>query len=297
MLARPLMYTLVAISLTTFARADDKEDDEILAKQKAAVAAAIKKLELKNVAEVDTKHFHLVATIAPDKLKALSEVAEKYYAASIPLLKFDANESPWKGKLALYLFSERSQFTNFVRSIENRRPEGEDVKASDLRTETPHLALILPEGKESTPTIEVATGVAEIILKAKAGPTASVPTWMRHGFSRAVQWKLEPNLRASERAQAKKLLAYTGQNAIKIGDLTSEDRDIKERRVLGASMMEYLMVGPYAAKFSNALAALRPSEENQMPSFASVIGALSTKEKDRDAEFINEWRSWMLKGK
>src|SRR6478672_72111 len=115
---------LAAFALAAPARADEAEEKAkaLVAKQKKTAEANWALLEAGEFAHLETDHFLLYAPKATEmKLKEVGALLENGYKTGREALKFPEKTEPWKGKLTVYLFGERPQFTAFVRRVEKRR--------------------------------------------------------------------------------------------------------------------------------------------------------------------------------
>src|SRR5207237_933182 len=88
----------------------------------------------------ETPNFLLLGSVPNKSLKEVGAALEKQLAAAVKALLLD-REDPWAGKLAVYLFAERGHYNSFVRTIEQRRVEEDELGCFDvLKNERPHVA-------------------------------------------------------------------------------------------------------------------------------------------------------------
>ena len=66
--------------------------------------------------------------------KEAGTLLESQFKTARDVLKFPDKMEPWKGKVTVYLFAERSQYTSFVRRVEKRKLESGEV-ASHVGTD------------------------------------------------------------------------------------------------------------------------------------------------------------------
>ena len=300
----PMRLGLVCAAFALLCPAAPGQDEatDLSKKQAAAVESAVKKLELKKIGRAEGKYASIVTTLPEDKAKLMAQAADKFYEAAVGLLKFDDSAKPWPGKLAIYVFAERSGFTDFLRTVEMRRPEPEDKDSVSLRGDTPHLAMFLSgEGKNAAPAeLEVGEDVAGALFRAKAGAGAVVPTWLKKGFTRAVRWKLNPQFAAFERGKVRPMLVDgrkgvawpKGFAPVKVPQLWGDELAEIDRERLAASVIEFMTAGPDAAKFGPSLSALRESDENKNPNFDSVMKAFG---KEKAEDFEAAWKAWAVR--
>src|SRR6266700_4141540 len=131
----------VAIVLLGAARpADDGEAAKIGAQKKTAETAWAL-LEIGDFAHLETAHLLVYAPKAYEKkLKDTGASLEKQRDLIVKALALDPKEDPWPGKLTVYLLSEREQFTSFIRRVEKRRQESEEVGSFVTESNQPHVA-------------------------------------------------------------------------------------------------------------------------------------------------------------
>src|SRR5262249_27953222 len=151
----------------------------------------------------ETNDLIVCGAIPADKVKAFSDALQKQYTVAAKGLKLDANDL-WKGKLTVYAFGERSQYTSFVRQIEQRRPESDESSASDVRSDTPHIAVAVTQGEKiAALESETAAQVATALLTRKAG-VAQLPAWFKEAFARAVRMRADPRTGGTDKANIRK---------------------------------------------------------------------------------------------
>ena len=270
-------------------------DDEEIAKQKETIAANVKKIELPKVAVQETADFFVVSALPDARAKQLGEALQKAYALSVKALKFEGEERPWKGKLAVYVFPDKDNYRSFVRLVEQRRPESDETSSVSVRSETPHIALFTTKG-EATGAIEAeaAAQVAAAVLGRKAGATAKLPAWFQEGFGKIVQLRGDPKAFGAYRAKVRPLLyeAKGKPSAVKLKDVW-ENPDVRERPLVAASLLEYLVFGPGAEKFPMLLGGFRPGEGNLEPNMPAAIKAAGMNADNLE----RAWKKWIVTGK
>jgi len=291
--------TILSLMVLCVAVAQEPKEPTEAESQKKIVEQ-LKRIDFAKATIHDGPHFRIVSTLPADKLKGVQATAQKYFDITEKAMKFDEKEDrPWKGKLNIFVMTERTSYTAFVRTIEQRRLGPDEESTASIRTEPPHVAFSLT-GKETPAQIEAEIGgkITLAMLMARAGPTADLPSWMKDGFSRAIRMRLDPTWGASERVAIRRLMfeakgtAKTSMPA-KIAHLSNDERDPKDRDRLATSMMEYLVYGPDGAKVASVLTAFRPSEEVPKPTFELVLKGM---EKTPDA-VEKAWKKWVLTGK
>jgi hypothetical protein len=240
--------------------------------------------------QAETEHFLLYGKVPGRKLKEVGALLEKEYALARQVLKLE-KEDPWTGKLAVYFFTDRRQFTSFVRNVEKRRPEPEDRGSFVLRGDHPHLAAG-PPGESGGATAEAQAGeqLASALLTKVA--ERSLPDWLTSGFARAT-WSrcIPPRERAAERRRALKTLLAKKASAQDVydGNVTGE-----EAQVLRGSLVDYLAYGPGRNRFLPFINGFKPEENIQQP--RTTADAL--KAARIDPAFLNKrWKYWVRRGR
>ncbi len=286
------VFLLVGTSTT---RGDDKSD--LLAKQKKIVQENLKKMQVEKPAIIETDGLFVTGLLPEEKLKPIAAMAQKYYAFTYKALKFQMGDSTPRGKYALYVFPERAKYTAFFRGLE-RNVERDEQRFSEPRAEVPYIAVTVALG-DTKGNIEGEAGaaIAGALLVNKGGP-AAIPRWMSLGFSKAIQMRLEPTVFARDRSEMRRLVLATTKKPAKDGkwyslkDTWSED-ETPDRKLLSASLMDYLVFGPESAKFGKLIIGFRISDDVPNPTINSAMKA---------AEFTPEalekaWKKWIASGK
>src|SRR6266404_82200 len=86
----------------------------------------------------ETEHLLVHGKVPNKGLKDVGASLEKQYALVRKTLGQE-EDSPWPGKLTVYFFTDRGKFTSFVRLVEKRRPESDDLGSYVIRSEFPHV--------------------------------------------------------------------------------------------------------------------------------------------------------------
>jgi len=289
MSARFIAVTLFCVLPFSATFADERSD--AIAAQKSAAVANLKKLDVANPSVQETDDLFVCGIVAADKAKALADHLQKHYAATVKALKFEGNEGPWKGKLAIYVFPDKKNYASFVRTVEQRRPESEEIGSSEVRSDELHVAVTAKPGAPAGALdAEAARQVAAALLTRRASP-AELPEWFKSAFARAVQMRNDPKSAGGDRVKVRQLLARR-TNPVKPSDgwMGSEE---KEKPIIATSVLEYLVFGPEAAKFPMLLSGFRASEENVSPNMDTALKAAGMTPEGLD----KAWRKWVQSGK
>ena len=286
------LCALPLLVIVPFAAAAD--DAELIAKQKASAISNLKKCDVANPVVIETDNLLVTGDLPEEKLKPLSAYVQKQYATTLKGLKFEMTENPPKGKLAIYFLPERKKFALFVGELLNERIEKDERSHMEPRANEPYIAISVAAGEKPTDLdVEAANQIAVALLVCKAGP-AALPNWMKDGFARVMMWRLDTSAASKDRAQIRRMvLAVKGKTpTYKVADIWTGTLDA-ERKLLGASLMEYFVFGPDSARFSKILNNFRPTDDVREPTIATALMATDIKVDDLD----KAWKKWVTTGK
>lgn len=295
-LLRFALPALAAAALAAAAPAQDKKDDKaVSARQKAAVAAALKKAGLK-AAVAETDNFLVVGSLSEEKAKALGAVLEKVVPVARKGLQFEDKEEAWKGRLAVYYLPDGTDFKNFIRAVVMKQPEG--VHA-DVRSDDPFVVdpvEVPAKATEADQFAAAAATVAGTYLKARAG-TAALPEWLAGGFGRVAALRAEgtnsKRYQAYRAAARAAVLGPKGGKPPAVSDLWAEARPANAA-LLGDSLTEYLAYGPGKENFLRLVYGFRPDENGTAPGPNQAFEAAGWKELPM---LEAAWRKWVQTGK
>src|SRR5262249_2958058 len=122
-----LLFAVAVLFIVSPARAAD--DAEKLEAQKKAAVANWALIEAGEPMELETAHLLIYAPKTyKKKLDDLGKTLEKQHDTAVKALQIDTKDNKWwSGKLTVHLFEERDQFTAFIRRVEKRRLERDEV--------------------------------------------------------------------------------------------------------------------------------------------------------------------------
>jgi hypothetical protein len=261
-----------------------RADDSALAKQRQTADAIARSLQLSAVGSYESKYLILNATVSDAKLKALAANLDKQYTAAVKALQFEKDQPPWPGKLAVYVFTERSDFRSFVRQIEKRSADEAESGCFRLADETPHAAAGPGKGRDAA-TTETQAGyqLAAALLAARA-KSVPLPEWLVTGFAKATAAQAA-GMSAGNRKRAARALA----TKFKAVDVWNEMTPLEARQVLAASVADFLFYGKGVTKPADFLNGFRPDDERPVKTGVDALAAA----KLSPEQFEAAYRRWL----
>lgn len=288
--------TLVAV-LLAFPIAAVAQDAEVK-KQKETAAENLKQAGVTKPELAETKNLLVYSTLTAEKTKPIADAAQKAFDAAKKALKYDDKDRMWAGKLTVYMLADRKEFMSFVRLVESRKPEADDVWSVNVRGTEPYVAAgVLATAK--TPEVslreETAGAVAAALLDQKAGAsstTFTLPSWLHVGFGKAVAYRLDPKAMEAYRGRTKALFGKGKVGTFQAADLWAESTP-KDFETLSVSLAEYMVYGPDSGKFAKFLGGYKPNETVMMPNSGNALEAANWKPETLDVA----WKTWAVKQK
>jgi hypothetical protein len=238
---------------------------------------------------LETEHLLIYGKVPDRPLKDTGALLEKAYGLAGGALALGPGDS-WPGKLTVYLFSERGKFASFLRTVEKRRPEADDLGSFEVRSDFPHVAAgPAPESEGPGVEAQAAEQLASALLARRAG--TPVPEWLVAGFGRATSFRAGPPRELSaERRRAARLLLATKASASDVWDGNLKGG---AATVLRASLVDFLAYGPGKARFPALLEGYKPAEGMQTRSTPDALRAANI-----DPQALNvRWQSWARSGR
>ncbi|QVL32854.1 hypothetical protein KIH39_02735 [Telmatocola sphagniphila] len=280
------------------------DTSELDKKQIEFATTASQKAGLEKATLVETDHYRFVGHLSKEKANALAKNLTKHATIAAKLVRFKDDDKPWEGKLTIFAFPERNQFTAFVRNQEERRAESEEKSSFALKGEIPYLAVSLSNLKPAELEPKLMESISEAILNRKVGGVAQFPEWFREGFEKLVVLKSVPANYATFKTQTKAKFGprgvwYTaGLRHISGETMANEKSELKDLPLLKVSFVDYLLNGLPDTKVEVALGNFRVSEENPMPNIAGLSALIEVKEgEDWKKKLEYDWKTWAVTGK
>jgi hypothetical protein len=175
-------------------------------------------------------------------------------------LKFDSNEKPWNGKLAVFVLGNNSDFVNFIRRSQKRSPREGEVVFVSIAGDEPLMVVGEPEASV-TPENQAAYELSISLLKRKMG-AGDPPDWVAAGFARATSYR---TANPTSKARGFKI-PVAPFSALWYDQATSE-----QKYAIGAYIVDYIVYGPGNGMLSNFLSAIRPGENGDTPGAEPIL--------------------------
>lgn len=256
-----------------------------VAKQKQAAQASWETLELPKPAFHESRLLLIYGELPVAQLRAVVPELERQYLTAYKALHFEVKESPWPGKLTVYLFRDRRHFASFLRLVEKRRPQEDDQGGFEVRGDTPHV-VAGPPMRQGDPSIqaEAAEEIAAALLARKA--RTDLPDWLLSGFGRATAWRAGSPTASTQRSLAYRLVLMNRRSA---QDVWSGSLKADEAPLVQASLMDYLAYGPGASRFVSFVQGFRPEDGKPQKTAADALKAA-----DLAPDRLNQaWQVWL----
>jgi hypothetical protein len=280
-----LAFLTLALTLGAVGAADD-ETAALLAKQRDAAEANCKIVQMAPLGKGETVNFLVYGTSNDPRMKMLAATLEKQYSTACKALQFDKDARPWNGKLAVYVFSDRSQFRSFIRQVEKRGPDEAEQSSQVITGEIPHIAVSSGQGKEALTADTLAGHEVAIALMTARGKGTKLPEWLTQGFARATAAQA-----AGTPASVRKRVARQLSSRAKPGEAWNDMLSIEQRLPLATSVADYLFYGKGLARPADFLFGFRPNDEKPMKTVADALEAAKLTPEKFEAGYLAWLRS------
>lgn len=289
---------LLAVALVGAAEVRADEQGDIVKRQKEKAFANWKKVyEQDPPTHLETEDFLFFASksFTEKQLQAWSKQFNEHAGQARTALKL--SQSPWKGKLAVYLFESRRDFNAFMRSVRKKSPKDLGPGTFSLGGEDVYIAASKPADKgEAGIESQAAEQLVSALLQKFAGENHGIPDWMFHGFvtatlRRTAAGDAQKKQRENDRRKVAALLNRKPPRSVK--DLFNDSLTGEELLLVRASVVDYLAYNaPEADKFPELLKAFRSDRPNQARPINDVLAIV----KLYDEKLDRQWANWVKKG-
>ncbi len=213
-------------------------------------------------------------------------LAEKHRELAIQTLDLDESDTQ-EAKLGIFLWATPDQFKNYLRRVEKRSPEKDDIVEINSNDWVLRAAATVGPVKDGILSDHRAGELAAAMMVGRKAKKANkIPEWLILGFGHATTLKIaKQNLKPlmeERRKVAQMSKKWNGWQVI-CGDANGP-----EASVLQASAVYYLAFGPSASKFPKFVEGYQLDDNNNTRSLDQVL-EFSGVEKDT---FSTGWQKW-----
>lgn len=278
---RSIWVFSVALVLVGLTMADSSP--ELVAKQKKAADDIFARLQTTKLVRAETDHFYAVGTAADARLKSMLGSFEKVTGVMIRALQYESNAVPWNGKLVVYVLADAPALKSFIRQVEKRSPQAEEIGTAKLDKDSAHVAVMIWAGKDAPQMEAVAIQRLGGALLADRAKTDRLPEWLVAGFARAAVASGTPA--GPRKREIQKL-------GLPVTAAWTPEVPVETRNKVAASLVEYMIFGK-AVKVGAFLEAFRPTSDQmdiEKPT-SSILEAVELTPEKLDLG----WKQWLAK--
>ncbi|HVS34707.1 MAG TPA: hypothetical protein VMS17_03935 [Gemmataceae bacterium] len=284
---RSIGAAAAVLALTAaLAAADDPADKA--AERKKAAEAAWTETGVGDFSTLETDHLLIYAPKDLEKrLKELGALLEKQLSQAKSALGYDEKTEPLPAKAAVYLFSQREQFSAFVRRVDKQRLDSDDAASFNAEDDALHVAAGPARLKSDLgPEGEAAEQLAALLLARKAGLKTILPGWLTEGFGRATYHRTVGGSKAA--GDKREAAAWAARGSAK--DIWNGNIDAEKASALQGSLAEYFAYGPGAPKFADFLKGFAPDDNTAQQTTEKALTSIG-----QNADRVDQsWRAWAL---
>lgn len=235
---------------------------------------------------LETDRFLIYGTVDQKRFKEISALLDKTYALAAKTLEADG-ETPWSGKLAVYLLAERGEYNRLVRALEARRAEEDEQGSFNVDGDFPYVLAGPPLSKaDLAPEQQAAEQVAAALLSRQ--PRVKAPHWVQVAFGRATVLKAGPAKDLTLEHRRVYLAVMKNKRSIK-EVLGRSSLDADETTVMRASLLEYLAYSGRTAKFLPFIKGFVPGEDGTEGKIEGALDSANLVADKLDAV----WQGWV----
>ncbi len=133
--------------------------------QREAVKDNLKRVGVQNAAMIETRHFFVAGSLPEEKLREIGAALDKI--ESVACDRMGLISHPWKGKLAVYCFTDPQELRSFMRFVANERRHDPDITYYSLKGDNPYMVTLLDRNaKGKDLAVTMAEHVAIAFLRA-----------------------------------------------------------------------------------------------------------------------------------
>jgi len=229
---------------------------------------------------------------AEAKSKDIASNLEKYYENSAKSVGYKEDNTPWNGKLMVFILPEREQFVAFVRRVEKRSPSSDNHGSFGLLEGVPYMASGPTKPKDfSSSELQAYKEMGGALLRSKAGEKTPLPDWVVDGFGRAVHWRVQGANNKTVQNDRRKV-QIIARKVSSVNEVWS-GTDVEAAPLLQASVMEFIAFGPQSAKLPDFLKGFIPEENGDAKSAEQALDSSGLLAKN----ILGAWKVWVLSSK
>jgi hypothetical protein len=281
-----LLSSFVALS-----NAQDKvpTPDEI----KKTVLENLSQAGFKDAKAVESENMILFSNVPEAKAKTQIDALQKVYVGTMKGLAFKEGEKP-TAKVAVLGFPDPDGYKSYVRGVLKRSP-GDETSSIDLKAALPTIAMSAKRGDKTPNFAEIGNNDLVMALLEKKGGNARLEGWMKTGFLKAVQMRLDPKYAGTERTISRKYAGRIPPKGVVYPTVLQYAwmAENKDAPALAATFMDWLTLGTGLEKLDTVLGLMLPPEgQDEARKFEDAVKAAELKLE----EFDKPWREWVIKG-
>jgi hypothetical protein len=206
---------------------------------------------------VETAHFLMVGVAKPGSdLTASGNLLEQQYTKACKLLELKPDPAPWGGKLTVYLVPDVKKYGQFIRTVERRKVEEDEVACRQIEGDYPYIAACtnkIPGDLGVLNNVGAQLGMLVLEVRLKTTP----PAWLNEGFGRAtvLHYCGPATALTAERRKASVILTKSNRG---LAEVFGNTLKAEEQPYLRSSFIDYLAFSNRTAKFLPLIDSFRP---------------------------------------
>ena len=257
--------------VVAIARTEKYTHDE-LAAERVEIAQNNWKLSMSgiNSQSVETDNFYIIGSLTESQLKKFGEQAEAVMGKVQVALKVSKSKPLIKGRISLFFFNQRYDYSEFGQMVEKRPLPREWRGHFRYDIIDAYGALLVPRGEDVIDGI-----VAEQVAGIYAQSLGVVPRWFSNGMARVIAARV---VKADTRIQDwKKNIASAAAKMTKPDDFITGKLGGEDASLIAYSYVDFLMKNPQ--RFSALTKALQNGAKFDV-AFAATYGDTPNKVAD-----------------
>ncbi len=229
---------------------------EELSQQRVAMAQANWRLAIPDEAavELESANFLLMGNVSREQLQSLQTIAEQQAEKIESLLNLPPGKPLVKGRITLYAFRQRFDYTEFAMMVEKRRLPREVDGHWRYTIVDAYAALVPPEDARE---VSLQSLLAEQIAGVTLASATAAPGWFATGTARVIAARLDPG--------DPRIAAWKDQTSLAARRVRSADEFLKqqlpaeEQALLSYDLVQNMMKN--AARYRSLMGELRQGTE------------------------------------